>query len=133
MKTSLEFARDTLIVIESIASGSTTANSLPNLARIAREGLTAIENSDSKSAATEASGATAPDADAKDAARLMFAMQDFDGFVGVKKDKYDFAIECAEENGRDEPTSEDEINGVRRLIDAAIAAAPAAPEQTEGK
>lgn len=42
MKTKLEAAQDSLIVIESIASGSTTANSLPNLARIAREALNVI-------------------------------------------------------------------------------------------
>ena len=39
-----------------------------------------------------------------------------------KHDKYDFALECMEEAGRSEPTIEDELNGVRRLIDAAIAA-----------
>lgn len=62
--------------------------------------------------------------DARDAARLLFAMQDFDGFVGVKMDKYDYAIEVATENGREEPTATDELNGVRRLIDAALAAQP---------
>lgn len=46
MKTLYETARDSLIVIESIASGSTTTNSLPHLARLAREGLTAIESAD---------------------------------------------------------------------------------------
>lgn len=46
MKTLYETARDSLIVIESIASGSTTTNSLHHLARLAREGLTAIESAD---------------------------------------------------------------------------------------
>lgn len=58
----------------------------------------------------------------KDAARLLYATKDFDGYVHVKRDKYDFALECMEEAGRSEPTVEDELNGVRRLIDAAIAA-----------
>ena len=58
----------------------------------------------------------------KDAARLLYATKDFDGYVHVKRDKYDFALECMEEAGRSEPTIEDELNGVRRLIDTAIAA-----------
>gem|GEM_PF-1169464 len=62
-------------------------------------------------------------ADALDAARLMFLMDETDGFVIVEKDKYDFAIECAVEAGREEPTAADELNGVRRLLDAAMAAA----------
>lgn len=56
----------------------------------------------------------------KDAARLTFACE-FDGYTTVVKDKYDYAIECAEENGREEPNAEDELNGLRRLIDAAMA------------
>ena len=58
----------------------------------------------------------------KDAARLLYATKDYDGFVHVERDKYDFILECMEEAGRSEPTDEDELNGVRRLIDAAIAA-----------
>jgi hypothetical protein len=58
----------------------------------------------------------------KDAARLLYATKDYDGFVHVKRDKYEFTLECMEEAGRNEPTIEDELNGVRRLIDAAIAA-----------
>lgn len=56
----------------------------------------------------------------KDAARLMFACE-FDGYEGVQKDKYDYASELAERAGRDEPSKEDEINGLRALIDAAMA------------
>ena len=63
-----------------------------------------------------------PQADALDAARLLYATKDFDGYVHVMRDKYDFALECMEEAGRSEPTIEDELNGVRRLIDAALAA-----------
>ena len=50
---------------------------------------------------------------------LMFACQ-FDGYVGVEKDKYDFAIEFMEESGRDEPSFEDEVNGLRKLIQLAM-------------
>ncbi|WP_423933250.1 hypothetical protein [Comamonas sp. 23] len=72
-------------------------------------------------------------ADALDAARLMFVMQDADGFVNVEKDKYDFAIECAGEAGREEPTEADELNGVRRLLDAAMAAAQEGGNAAAGK
>lgn len=58
----------------------------------------------------------------KDAARLLYATKDYDGFVHVERDKYSLLLECMEEAGRSEPTDEDELNGVRRLIDAAIAA-----------
>lgn len=56
----------------------------------------------------------------KDAARLMYATKDYDGFEHVKLDKYDYAIECMEDAGRNEPNEEDELNGVRKLIDAAM-------------
>lgn len=55
-----------------------------------------------------------------DAKRLMFAMQDIDGFVGIKQDKYDLAVVVMEERGLDEPDEECELEGVRRLIDKAI-------------
>ena len=58
----------------------------------------------------------------QDAARLLYATKDYDGFVHVGRDKYDFILECMEEAGRSEPTDEDELNGVRRFIDAAISA-----------
>jgi hypothetical protein len=57
-----------------------------------------------------------------DAARLLYVTKDIDGYVHVKRNKYDFALECMEEAGRSEPTIEDALNGVRRLIDAAIEA-----------
>ena len=58
----------------------------------------------------------------KDAERLIFAMQDIDGFGAVALDKYDYAMHFAHCNGRDEPTKEDELIGLRALIDAAITA-----------
>lgn len=62
------------------------------------------------------------DADLK---RLAFLSKEpvVEGFVGITKDVYDYACDCAEEGGRDEPDDEDMLNGMRRLIDAAIAAA----------
>ena len=56
-----------------------------------------------------------------DSKRLMFAMQDIDGFVSVKQDKYDLAVVVMEERGLDEPDWKCEIEGVRRLIDKAMA------------
>lgn len=55
----------------------------------------------------------------KDSKRLMFACE-FDGYTTVEKDRYDYAIESMKENGRDEANEEDELNGLRRLIDAAM-------------
>jgi hypothetical protein len=55
----------------------------------------------------------------KDSERLLFSCE-FDGYTTVEKDRYDYAIDCMEENGRDEPNKEDELNGLRRLIDAAM-------------
>lgn len=55
----------------------------------------------------------------KDGERLRYVMQDLDGFVHVGKDKHDYAMEVAAENGRDEPSAEDELEGIHRLIDAA--------------
>ena len=42
-----------------------------------------------------------------------------DGFVGVEADRYEFAMQAATEAGRDEPTDDDCLEGLRRLIDAA--------------
>ncbi|MGL4585297.1 MAG: hypothetical protein ACRCVU_20260 [Flavobacterium sp.] len=50
---------------------------------------------------------------------LMFACQ-FDGYVGVEKDRYDLAIEFMDEAGRDGPSFEDEVNGLRKLIQLAM-------------
>ena len=56
----------------------------------------------------------------KDDMRFEFLMSQIDGFCSIEKDRHDFAIEVATEEGRDEPTLEDEINGFRRLIDCVI-------------
>ena len=57
-----------------------------------------------------------------DTARLKFIMNEscFDGFVGIEKDRYEYACDVAAEEGRDEPNGDDELEGFRRLIDAAI-------------
>lgn len=54
-----------------------------------------------------------------DAERLLFVMKDIDGFVNVKKDKYEYALCVAQENGREEPNKQDELDGIRALIDMA--------------
>lgn len=58
----------------------------------------------------------------KDTDRLRYVMEacDFDGFVNVQKDRYSYAAEVAEENGRDEPTADDCLDGFRRLIDCSM-------------
>jgi len=43
-----------------------------------------------------------------------------EGFNNVSKDIYEFAFEVAEEAGRDEPTDEDFLEALRRLLDCAI-------------
>ncbi|WP_426110972.1 Lar family restriction alleviation protein [Massilia sp. PWRC2] len=57
-----------------------------------------------------------------DAKRLMFAMQDIDGFGCIEMDKYDYAIRAMEASKHDEITPEHELQGVRDLIDAAMRA-----------
>lgn len=59
------------------------------------------------------------DALREDAERLLYMSKDMDGFVHVARDKYEYAIECMQEAGRSEPTADDELNGLRRMIDAA--------------
>lgn len=63
----------------------------------------------------------------EDAKRLMFACL-FDGYTTVDKDRYDFATECAEVAGRDEPNEDDDLNGLRLLIDAAMVAGARHPK-----
>lgn len=50
---------------------------------------------------------------------LMFACE-FDAYTTVDKDRYDFAIDFMDKAGRDEPSFEDEVNGLRRLIQMAM-------------
>ena len=71
------------------------------------------------SAEREMSLRTEIDALREDAERLLYMSQDMDGFVHVERDKYEYAIECMQEAGRSEPTPDDELNGLRRMIDAA--------------
>lgn len=64
----------------------------------------------------------------KDTERLAFLASEpvIEGFVGVEKYIDDYALDAAEEAGRDEPNEADMLTGFRRLIDAAI-------EQARGK
>lgn len=56
-----------------------------------------------------------------DAVRLRFMMEDgIEGFVHVKKDRYEYALDVANENNRDEPNEDDELEGFRRMIDCAM-------------
>ena len=59
---------------------------------------------------------------ASDTARLKFLLDldIFDGFVNVAADRHDYAMQAADENGRDEPNAADELDGFRRLIDCAM-------------
>lgn len=58
-----------------------------------------------------------------DTRRLLYLMHNGpDGFAHVEKDRYQYASERAEAAGREEPNWQDELNGWRLLIDAAIAA-----------
>jgi len=67
-----------------------------------------------------------PDSDRPDTRRLRFLMNDscIDGFVHVALDRYEYAMQCAEQAGRDEPNEADEFNGFRLLIDAAMTTTP---------
>jgi len=59
---------------------------------------------------------------ASDAERLRWIMSycGFDGIHGLTMDRYEYASFEAETHGRDEPNSDDELDGFRRMIDAAI-------------
>lgn len=54
----------------------------------------------------------------KDTARLRYVMDAC--LVRAEKDRYEYAMEVAKENGRDEPTADDCLDGFRRLIDCSM-------------
>lgn len=43
-----------------------------------------------------------------------------EGIRGVSRDRYEYAREVAEDNGRDEPTSDDEVEGLKRMVRAGL-------------
>lgn len=43
-----------------------------------------------------------------------------EGFANLEMDVYEYAIQVANEAGGDEPTKEDQREGFRRMIDAAM-------------
>lgn len=57
-----------------------------------------------------------------DTERLKFIMKEsgIEGFIGVAKDRYEYALDIAIERGRDEPNERDEMDGFRMLIDEAM-------------
>ena len=59
-----------------------------------------------------------------DAKRLLYLLDAgaIEGFAHVEKDVYQYASELAERGDREEPNRMDELNAVRLLIDAAMAA-----------
>lgn len=59
----------------------------------------------------------------RDTARLRWLMECFDGLTGVYLDRYDYAMQVADERGNDEPDDEDHFDGFLRMVDAAMAAA----------
>ncbi len=59
---------------------------------------------------------------ASDTERLRYMMDEGpDGFMHVTKDRYEYACDVAGEEGHDEPTAADELEGFRRMIDCAMA------------
>jgi hypothetical protein len=61
-------------------------------------------------------------ADRPDSRRLAYLMREIDGFVHIAKDRYDYALELAQRDGREAPNAMDELNGFRQMIDDAMAA-----------
>jgi len=71
--------------------------------------------------ATLLEAAAALEAAREDAERLAFLASEpvVEGFVGDKKDIYDYACDAAEESGRAVPSEADMLAGLRRMIDTA--------------
>jgi hypothetical protein len=97
------------------------ANKNPDQFCEVADGKITLDESDAQ-IIIDALNTTTPQAD-KDGERLFYVFSDtgIDGFTNVDKDRYEYASEVADENGRDEPNQPDEIEGIRRLIDAAMA------------
>ena len=57
-----------------------------------------------------------------DSERLRYLMGCVEGIYGVRLDRFDYAMQVAELNGRDEANATDELDGFRRMIDDAMAA-----------
>ena len=58
-----------------------------------------------------------------DELRMRFIMQDLDSYFKVPKDRWDYAEDVAEENGRnlsEDYTEEEQLEGFRRMIDQAM-------------
>lgn len=55
-----------------------------------------------------------------DAGRLMYVMEDVDGFCNIDDDKQEVVYEVATKNGREAPNDDDRLEGARLLIDRAM-------------
>ena len=62
-----------------------------------------------------------------DSERLRYLMDCVEGFRHIPGDRYDYAMQMAELNGRDEANATDELDGFRQMIDDAMAAADTTP------
>lgn len=70
---------------------------------------------------------------ASDTERLRYMMEEGqDGFMHVNKDRYEYATEVADEEGHEEPTPADELEGFRRMIDCAMAGGDRDPTKHAG-
>lgn len=57
-----------------------------------------------------------------DDVRMSFIMQDVFDYNKVKMDRHEYAREVCKEDGRIYVTEEDELEGFRRMVDAAMVA-----------
>ena len=67
-----------------------------------------------------------------DSKRLRYLMGCVEGFRHIPGDRYDYATQVAELNGREEANATDELDGFRQMIDDAMAAdtpTPGDPKQ----
>lgn len=55
-----------------------------------------------------------------DEQRMKFIMQDCESYLNVDKDRYEYALEVADENDSSDITEEYELEGFRRMVDAAM-------------
>lgn len=58
-----------------------------------------------------------------DAMRLMYVMEDVDGFCNIDDDKQEVTFEVATKNGRTDPNNDDFLEATRLLIDRAMGVA----------
>ncbi len=57
-----------------------------------------------------------------DDVRMKFIMKDIDSYFKVENDRHEYALGVAHEEGREVVTEKDELEGFRRMVDAAMVA-----------